>query len=788
MEPQGVVLDPEGLKTKPLIAWMPAACFLLFTFICTFPGDYRPVQTGLDSSWMYGLSYLTGSNYVFGRDVVFTYGPLGFLLNPLPVSHSLAIGIAFWSGLHLLFFGSLTVVLRRMPQRLALFCGCYILLISLGLWREYQLLAVIGGLVVATIEEGSVSPWFAAAAGILGSVALLMKWSLGISALSLLAGSWALLYWMPYVGALRTTFAGIIAFVSGIAVATILVFQSPVNLWRWIRYSSEIASGYSAAMSLEGSVAVLYLAGISATILVVLAYSLRPRARAVLLLFGIYAMVAFKHGFVRQGGHSMAYFSAVCMIPALVLVLPSLPVYDVRRLFLGFTALLVVGFIYGVNFPSFPAPNWANFSALIGLRSGPDNLDAFIHFSNLQAGLQIQSTRAVRSDVLPQSWVERIGRSTVTVMPWELSVGAANPIRLQPLPTLQLYSAYTASLDQKTADELSQHGAEYLIVSFENIDGRNLFLDTPATWRAIIANYKIVEADTIRQRTLLSRKIRDVKSMSQIASGQARSGEWIAVPVTDSFLYASLNLEYSFSGQVGRALYQVPPVSLELVRSSGRTQRCRLLSETAINGIMINYLPTSQGEFEDLLEGYADDPVTRFRVIEPPGHFEGQYEWRILASSARIVHPPADQKPPELTSFAAVDRHDGEFLFRMTVSDANGSRDNRFVQLIVNREFNGVNACYLSYEVPLDRLWLIADKGSGPAGVSRFGEPATLANSQCTVSMEKVFARRLHDSIALDVPISFRASFSGSRQAFVEVIDNEGLHRSFQPHARLEIQ
>ena len=37
-------------------------------------------NSGLDSSWAWSLNYFFENSYIFGRDVVFTYGPLGWLL------------------------------------------------------------------------------------------------------------------------------------------------------------------------------------------------------------------------------------------------------------------------------------------------------------------------------------------------------------------------------------------------------------------------------------------------------------------------------------------------------------------------------------------------------------------------------------------------------------------------------------------------------------------------------------------------------------------------------------
>ena len=55
---------------------------LAYLALALFPGHYVPLGPGTDRSWMYALNRLVGSEFVHGRDVVFTYGPLGYLLWP----------------------------------------------------------------------------------------------------------------------------------------------------------------------------------------------------------------------------------------------------------------------------------------------------------------------------------------------------------------------------------------------------------------------------------------------------------------------------------------------------------------------------------------------------------------------------------------------------------------------------------------------------------------------------------------------------------------------------------
>jgi hypothetical protein len=59
------------------------AAVVLYVFICTFPIQFEPLQSGLDGSWMYAINRLaTSATDGIGRNVAFTYGPWGFVLKP----------------------------------------------------------------------------------------------------------------------------------------------------------------------------------------------------------------------------------------------------------------------------------------------------------------------------------------------------------------------------------------------------------------------------------------------------------------------------------------------------------------------------------------------------------------------------------------------------------------------------------------------------------------------------------------------------------------------------------
>src|SRR6266550_2927250 len=85
---------------------------LAIAYVCliTLSVPFESVKPGLDESWAWALNAIPGANYIFGKDVVFTYGPWGFLMCPRPLGQNF-----WWASGFIIFiqtiFAALLVVL-----------------------------------------------------------------------------------------------------------------------------------------------------------------------------------------------------------------------------------------------------------------------------------------------------------------------------------------------------------------------------------------------------------------------------------------------------------------------------------------------------------------------------------------------------------------------------------------------------------------------------------------------------------------------------------------------------
>src|SRR6201999_1673732 len=110
-----------------------------------FPGVGSSLGRGLEPSWAYAVNALPFTDRLPGRDVAFTYGPLGWLFVPAALGHHLGLALSFWLGMHALFALALARVLRRSSTFGALaFTALLLASYMLGLSADYGLVITLG--------------------------------------------------------------------------------------------------------------------------------------------------------------------------------------------------------------------------------------------------------------------------------------------------------------------------------------------------------------------------------------------------------------------------------------------------------------------------------------------------------------------------------------------------------------------------------------------------------------------------------------------------------------------
>ncbi|MBN2054580.1 hypothetical protein JW905_06645 [bacterium] len=99
-------LPVVGRKVRGTAAFLVKLAAFLYVALLGCPLKCFPILPGLDPSWGYTLHRFAGSEVKFGRDVVWTFGPLGWISAPMDMGETIRFGLIFqgaaWLSLCLL--------------------------------------------------------------------------------------------------------------------------------------------------------------------------------------------------------------------------------------------------------------------------------------------------------------------------------------------------------------------------------------------------------------------------------------------------------------------------------------------------------------------------------------------------------------------------------------------------------------------------------------------------------------------------------------------------------------
>jgi hypothetical protein len=451
--------------------------------------DLHP-EAGLDPSWGIGLSlaYLHGLD--FGRDIIFTYGPLGFLVYPRLLTPWLGLtGLFYIGAVQFALCATLLSCARRIVPLLGAAVLVYLTARTLLLPPTTMYLPLVAFIWCAGVLRAPESspPHLNRTLAILGGA---------VAALELLVAFYVGVFFLVSVGAtvavhgrnrLRNLGLFLLAFVVTEATLWLALRQSVGSFLPFIRRSMSIASGYSTAMGIEEAgrkweyVAALVLVIVLLSLAVVSTRGLRQIARIELLaLTGFFSWFQFKHGFIRHDGHSMAFFSAMAGAPLAFAVRPA----DRWRVVLA----------GAVAFVAFFAASQANLSLLDPLPQARASLNELRTVLGPRRWAVIADDRSrLRATYgVDESTVSLLRGKTVHIWPYDAGVAWAYPeMTWRPLPVFQTYSAYTDLLDDADASFLrSARAPERILRNLPVvIDGRFGSLEAPASTLAMLCRY-----------------------------------------------------------------------------------------------------------------------------------------------------------------------------------------------------------------------------------------------------------------------------------------------------------
>jgi hypothetical protein len=537
------------------------------------------VSAGVNS-WQAGLALGFLHHLQWGPQLVFTFGPYGFVEDILPFSRVTAgLAIVYTFGVMWALAALLVSVLRKpwglLPAALVAWAA---LAIGANLLEAPELaLATALGLALASFRATTSTSrsLLLAALGGLAGFQLLVEINVGLVTTALLV--------LAVVGGKgRRAGAALVAavpFVTVPVVALLAAGQSLGNFAGYIRGSLSVALGYGSAMSLStGRTAEDWFAVVDVVLLIaVFALALRGRpgletAVISLILVG-WLWEAAKEGFVRHDTHDLTFFGLLL----LALCLAGLP----RRLApVQFGAVAVAAVLACVANGHPTASLRSPVRGAGALTREVRDLAASGPWGKLQQGAveQMRST----GDDLPPALVSQLRGHTLAVETLEDGATFAYPgLSWDPEPVLQSYSAYTSYLDDLDASFLSSARApQRILYRPVTINNRDEFWDTPTALETMYCHYV---AHGVSDHWLVLARVPDRCAVGQmIGQDTARFGQPVKVPLAPGrMIVATFSISSPLSAKAEGAVLKPPEVDLTAWVASSAPTEYRFLPGTA---------------------------------------------------------------------------------------------------------------------------------------------------------------------------------------------------------------
>jgi hypothetical protein len=580
-----------------------------------------PAPAELDPSWQQALSRALVQGIRFGRDLVFTFGPLG---GP---QHARYEPQLFWKQILLyecLFKGLLTwrwiAVIRRVPATLdrTVFVLVNLFLPLAGDAYMFACVLVIG---TGLLRPGRRTiPELVLDFGLLAALGYVK-----FTYFALAAGVGVLVVLHALMQSRREAVkAALLLPVSAIVVWT-LCGQSPFDLFYYVFRGAALAGGYSESQAVDGPIEDVHRAFASLSVAAALAFvhvfSARDR-RAALLTTACAAggaFVAFRASFTCHGDVAVTFFWFMLVFPIALLV----PTEAARGWRTAAGLLRAVTIVLALSGFTRGFQGWVTPDTLVAaVQSIERNIRDFGRLPELRGQLENKKAQLEGEFALPRLRA-RIGTGDVDFLGDFQAWVFLNNLRWNPRPVLQSYAATTVGLAELDAEFYRGARAPRFVMwqsggVFMRLEGTD---DGPA-FREILRCYRPVAIE--RGVLLFERnppeKIPPPPVVRRLATIEAREGELVRLLDLPGRVHVvRFDVKYSLLGKLRSFFFHAPITQIELTVNDQIPRRRRLVPSMVEAGVLLRPMIEYPEDWIDQYTRGVDKVALGFRVGSAQG-------------------------------------------------------------------------------------------------------------------------------------------------------------------------
>lgn len=580
--------------------------------------DAGPTWLGIDDAWIMTLNHALLQQWTWGKDIVYTYGPLGFLATRLGYGIPRWLFAAFDLFIVLNFFWVFRDFIRSSGDKFlaVLFVCCITLLVQtftgVGIaWIMLFLLCFCIGKLHADPRLG-----LFLYLSLLITLSFFLKLNTGLIGALLHVACLLNLYVFKKIPLSKAMLLLPLPFLLIVLAAIPL----HVSLPGYIRGAFEVIKGYNDVMYLHedpaGTAHALYLIFYALLLfyLVIAGLFLRNRQYIYLLFAGmaiLYVFLLKKQAVIRSDAQHIeefyAYSSLILMVGSTVLPSPRQ-----QRFYLGsaFVITLATLLLFSKKRPVDEA-----FTMRYGIFS--DYTRQFGEYDGYHYLDQAEKR------YIPSTILQKIGKQPVDIFPWDINYALRNMLHYQPRPVFQSFSTYTDYLQRLNQSAYEQHAPAFILYDYDAIDNRHPFNDELAANLFIVKNYQVADTFTSNGRwLLLLEKKATTSPVHVVALGDTTAATGTDIRISDSCTFLSIDLDHTFKGRL-QALWDKPPqVQVLYEDANGNQVSYRTSRELLKAGIMVRNMLSNNHDFANLItHDMPLERVQKIRLITDSGCF-----------------------------------------------------------------------------------------------------------------------------------------------------------------------
>ncbi len=563
--------------------------------------DRGPTWLGLDDSARMTLNYAWTAGLDWGHEMVYTYGPLSFLSTKVGWGIS---GWVFWA-IDLFVVANFAAIFRDFILRATIkplaAAAVFLLTLAVPLFYGSGLAWVLLAANFFWMYRSLQSPrwyYFALLAALI-AIAFYLKLNTGLFAIVFLLGHlfFGILARRISYGAAGGTLVALAVLIWGGAT----VFH--VSLPAYVKGAVEVVKGYNDLLYLyeehpvqEGVILALFfgLCGLFAAAAVPLLRQKKFGAAYLLLLAVGYLYLLKKQALFRNDRQHLEEFFAYAPLVLFTGAGVWLPPRWRTAALAGTAAVAGLCAVAGLGDRPLP---------LVGERVLQRYTVVPRYFREAAAYHRGDYPMQPEKRHLPPRILQRIGRGTVDVVPWDANYALQNGLAYTPRPCFQTFQANSDYLQRINLRFFEQRGPRFVLYDYDAIDGAYPFNDAPTLNLFLARAYTVADSFTSneRWRILLERKAGTASPVRLQAAGAAEASLNQSIPVIAPYL--KLEVSYTLTGKL-KALWDKPsPLQIAYQTADGAWHPHKTSPELLKTGIYTGRHIRSNEDFARFVSG-----------------------------------------------------------------------------------------------------------------------------------------------------------------------------------------